>query len=40
VAVSAIASSKGKGGISLGFTGTTNPNLTTYFCDCKMVRKR
>jgi len=40
VAISAIASSKGKGGMSLGFTGTTSPDLTTYFCDCKIVKKR
>jgi hypothetical protein len=40
VAVAGIASSKGKGGLSLGFTGTTNAQLTKYFCDCKILKKK
>jgi hypothetical protein len=33
VAVAGIASSKGKKGTSIAFVGTTDPELTKYFCD-------
>jgi hypothetical protein len=40
VAVAGIASSKGKFGTTLGFTGTTNEDLTKYFCECKILKKK
>lgn len=40
VAVAGFANSKGKGGTTLGFVGTINPELNLSFCDCKLVRGR
>lgn len=40
VAVASIASSKGKKGTIIGFVGTTNEDLNSYFSDCKQVRDR
>lgn len=37
VALAAIASSKGKKGTTVGFVGTTSPDLTQVICDCKKV---
>lgn len=36
-ALAAIACSKGKKGTTVGFVGTTNPDLTQVTCDCKKV---
>lgn len=38
VAVAGLANSKGKGGNTLGFVGTTNPELNQSFCDCKLIK--
>lgn len=40
IAVAGIASSKGKKGTTIGIVGTTNPELTKYFCDCKKIQSR
>ena len=38
VAVAGLANSKGKGGNTLGFVGSVNPELNMSFADCKLVR--
>jgi hypothetical protein len=38
VAVAGLANSKGKGGITLGFVGTVNPELNLSFSDCKLIK--
>lgn len=40
VAIAGIASSKGKKGTSIAFTGTTNPELDSFYSDCKQTGGR